>query len=322
MTAAVTAGARSTQRGIRRFDARRDLSALANLIELGFAENLDRSGRQMVQGLRTLGKLGWIGGWLSRWLLPPAANPKGYVWEVNGVVQGNASLLPVTGHPSRWVMANVVVLPQQRRKGIARALVTQSIAYARNHGAREIILQVDQDNEAAMALYQSLDFSASPPRTTWTGRSASLNLVPGDLPNVRRRLQGEWRDQWRLAQTLHPEGLVWPFAQSPGYFKEQGWSQRLGLRVDRHWVWSDGERLAGSASLRWGLETGTLRLILLVDHPQRGNIEGDLITVALRQLARTNTSIVLDYPSGIAEAMLGQLGLVKRRQLVWMHLKL
>ncbi len=77
MTAAVTAGARSAQRGIRRFDARRDLSALANLIELGFAENLDRSGRQMVQGLRTLGKLGWIGGWLSRWLLPPAAESEG-----------------------------------------------------------------------------------------------------------------------------------------------------------------------------------------------------------------------------------------------------
>ena len=322
MTAAVTAGARSTRRGIRRFDARRDLSALADLIELGFAENLDRSGRQMVQGLRTLGKLGWIGGWLSRWLLPPAANPKGYVWEANGVVQGNASMLPVTGYPSRWVMANVVVLPEQRRKGIARALVTQSIDDARKHGAREIILQVDQDNEGAMALYQSLDFSASPPRTTWTGRIASLNLTPGNPPNVRRRAQGEWRDQWRLAQTLHPEGLVWPFPPSPGYFREQSWSQRLGLRIDRHWVWSDSERLAGSVSLRWGLETGTLRLILLVDHPQRGIIEGELITAAARQLGQTNASIVLDYPSGVAESILNQVGLTERRQLVWMHLKL
>jgi ribosomal protein S18 acetylase RimI-like enzyme len=322
LTAAITAGQRSSNRGIRRFDARRDLGALADLIELGFAENLDRSGRQMVRGLRTLGRLGWVGGWLSRWLLPPAANPKGYVWEADGEVQGNASLLPVTGSPSRWVMANVVVLPEQRRKGIARELVTQSIAYAQGRGAKEIILQVDQGNEAARALYRSLGFSASPPRTTWSGRIASLTLLPGALLNVRRREQGEWREQWRLAQVLHPEGLIWPFPPSAGYFREQRWSQRLGLRFERHWVFSEADRVAGSASLRWGVDTGTLRMILLVDHAHREKIEGDLISAALRQLDRTNDSITLDYPAGVAESTLRQLGLVERRQLVWMQLKL
>jgi ribosomal protein S18 acetylase RimI-like enzyme len=167
LTAAVTAGRPKRGHGLRRFDPGRDLSALADLIEAGFAERLDPSGRRMVRGLRLFGKLGWLGGLLGRWFLPPAANPQGFVWEEQGAVIGNASLLPVTNYSQRWVMANVVVLPERRRRGIGRTLVTRSIEHARSRGAREIILQVDLNNEAATALYLGLGFKAYEPRTTW-----------------------------------------------------------------------------------------------------------------------------------------------------------
>ncbi|TFH35852.1 MAG: GNAT family N-acetyltransferase, partial [Anaerolineales bacterium] len=209
MTAAVTAGRSAQGKGLRPFDSRRDLSALADLIEVGFSGSLDRSGRRMVHGLRTLGRLGWLGGALSRWILPPAANPQGFVWEENGRVLGNASLLPVTDFPQRWVMANVAVFPEQRRRGIARSLVTASIEDAQSRGAREIILQVDQGNQAAHQLYQSLGFDGSPSRTTWVGRVPSEEPTPALTTPVRQRRASEWRWQWELARKLHPEGLVW-----------------------------------------------------------------------------------------------------------------
>ena len=322
MTAAVAAGRSASGHGVRPFDSGRDLTALADLIEVGFAEKLDHSGRRMVRGLRTLGRLGWLGGLLSRWLLPPAANPRGYVWEEEGVVLGNASLLPVKGYPQRWVMANVVVLPEKRRKGIGRSLVNKSIAHARERGAQEIILQVDRDNVGATSLYHALGFSSSVMRTTWVGRMSQMNLSPSTNPIVRRRQASEWRQQLQLARNLHPEGLIWPYPSSAAYFRPRMWHQHLGLRLDRHWVWSKGGRLIGSISLRWGPEPGYLRLILLVDDEGREQIEGDLIAASLRPIQPFGDVIMLDYPADVAASTLRQIGFSEQRQLVWMRLKL
>jgi ribosomal protein S18 acetylase RimI-like enzyme len=322
LTAAVSAGQSASGHGLRPFDSGRDLMALADLIEIGFAENLDRSGRRMVRGLRSMGRLGWLGGLLSRWLLPPAGNPRGFVWEEEGVVLGNASLLPVTGYLHRWVMANVVVLPKERRKGIGRSLVNKSIEYARAGGAREIILQVDHDNIGATSLYHSLGFSSSSPRATWVGRMSQVNLPTSINPYVRRRKTSEWRQQWQLAQSLHPEGLVWPYPSSAAYFRPSVWQQHLGLHFDRHWVWSEGDRLIGSISLRRGYEPGNLRLILLVDEKGREKIEGELIAASLGPLQPFGDVIMLDYPAGVAAARLRQIGFLEQRRLVWMRLKL
>lgn len=318
----MTAGRSSSRRGLRPFDAARDLIALADLIEVGFAENLDSSGRRMVRGLRTLGRMGWLGGMLSRWLLPPAANPQGYVWEEDGVVLGNASLMPVTGYPHRWVMANVVVLPEERRRGIGQSLVNVSIEHARRRGAREIILQVDHDNVGATALYHSLGFSSSIPRTTWVGRMSQLRLPSLAHSQVRRRKTSEWRQQWELARKLHPDGLVWPYPTSVGYFQPRTWQGRLGLRLNRHWVWPEDDRILGSVSLRWGIEPGNLRLILLVENDRRDQIEGDLISTALHQLQTFGDVVQLDYPTDVAEASFQRFGFSAQRRLIWMSLNL
>jgi ribosomal protein S18 acetylase RimI-like enzyme len=322
VTAAVTAGRSVSGNGLRPFDPGRDLSVLADLIEVGFARSLDPSGRRMVRGLRALGRLGWLGGILGRWLLPPAANPQGFVWEEYGQVLGNASLLPVTGYPHRWVMANVAVFPEQRRKGIGRSLVLASVEHARKHGAREIILQVDQDNEAAKQLYFSLGFRTTGPRTTWVGRMSELDLSPSLMSTVRRRKSSEWSQQWELARRLHPEGLVWPYPTRPGYFRPSVWQERFRIYPDRHWVWFEGDRLLGSASLRWGLEPNQLRMILLVDEEHRGQIERELLITSLKSLQSYGEMIHLDYPTGEAEQVFRRIGLSDHRRLLWMSLKL
>ena len=318
MTAAIAARRSAAGNGLRPFDAGRDLSVLADLIEAGFSENLDRSGRRMVQGLRNLGRLGRLGGVLSRWILPPAANPQGFVWEENGRVLGNASLLPVTGYRQRWVMANVAVFPEQRRRGIGRSLVIASIEHAKKQGAREIVLQVDRENDSAHLLYQSLGFSSSPPRTTWEGRAFQGDLREISGSPVRRRTASEWRPQWELARRLHPEGLIWPYPPNISYFRPGSWQQRLQLNLDRHWVWVEGTRLLGSASYRWGFEPGHVRMILLVEPESRGKIEESLLRVAMHSLQPYGDSIVVDYPTDAAEQSFIKVGLREKRRLVWM----
>jgi ribosomal protein S18 acetylase RimI-like enzyme len=291
---------------------------LAELIEIGFAESLDRSGRQMVQGLRMFARWGRLGGWLSRWMLPPAANPEGFVWEEDGQIVGNASLLPVTGYRHRWVMANVVVRPAHRRRGIARALVAASLEHARSRRAREIILQVDQGNKAALQLYQGLGFSKAPTRTTWIGRLHGVARGSRVDTAARRRRPDEWREQYQLARRIHPDGLIWPYPTTTGLFRPKSWERRMRLGTDRHWVWFEQERLLGSVSLRWTHEPGQMRIVMVVDPDHQGEIEGELLGEALRGSRAPAENLILDYPTGIAEDMLKALGFQVRRRLIWM----
>ncbi len=157
MTAA--AAVRSPSRsGLRPVDPRRDLVGLADLIELAFVDSLDPSGRRMAQEMRRFGRMGWIGWAFGHWMLPPAAYPEGYVWVEGGRVVGNASLLRVEGTAGRWVLANVAVHPQQRRRGIARSLIAACLDLAARRWAQEIILQVKARNDGARGLYREFGF--------------------------------------------------------------------------------------------------------------------------------------------------------------------
>jgi hypothetical protein len=91
--------------------------------------------------------------------------------------------------------------------------------------------------------------------------------------------------------------------------------------MDRHWVWFEGGRLLGSASLRWGQEPGQLRMILLVEPEYRDQIEQGLITTSMRRLRPYGEAVIVDYPTGAAEQVFRNNGFKDRRRLVWMSLR-
>lgn len=53
-----------------------------------------------------------------------------------------------------WVLNDLYVPPEQRRLGIAKALLKAAIDYARNDGASRLQLETGRRNEAARALYR------------------------------------------------------------------------------------------------------------------------------------------------------------------------
>jgi [ribosomal protein S18]-alanine N-acetyltransferase len=56
-------------------------------------------------------------------------------------------------------LLNVAVAVDARRRGIGRALLEDLFAYAREHDAHRILLEVRASNAAAIALYESLGFT-------------------------------------------------------------------------------------------------------------------------------------------------------------------
>lgn len=316
MTAAAIAH-RKPRAGLRAVQPPRDLGQIGELIETAFAGQLDASGVRMVREMRLLGRVGWLGWLLARLLLPPFANPLGYVWVEQGRVVGNASLLPVENYPERWVLANVAVYAENRRRGIARALVQAALDQARDIKARTVVLQVRSAMQGARQLYDSIGFRTLNTRHAWSRPPYKPRPeFPGDDP-IRRRTSAEWSDQWALAMRLHPEGLIWPYPLVPGIFRPQRLSQSLGKRARQHWVWYEEGKLQASLSARYLGQRGYWRLVLVVAPEMRNRAEGPMLATCLAQLPGQDAAM-LDYAAGVAEDQIMSLDFHKHDTFTWM----
>jgi ribosomal protein S18 acetylase RimI-like enzyme len=98
------------------------------------------------------------------------ADPQGcclLVAERRGTVVGMVSLLAsvstALGARVAW-LEDLVVAPEQRRRGVGRRLLQAAVAEARRRGWRRVSLLTDADNAASQALYQAQGFIASPMR--------------------------------------------------------------------------------------------------------------------------------------------------------------
>ncbi len=322
MTAALF-GARSERfEGLRPVDSRRDMLAIAELLDAAFSGQLDAAGLRMVSSMRAAGRAGWLGWIFGRLFLPPAAYPKGFVWEKDGQVVGNASLLAVDGHPRRWVLANVAVHPDHQRLGIGRTLVEACIDWAWSVGCRKLLLQVESDNRGAQILYAALGFRPIATRTSWLRPAGLPRPDPPHHPQVRTRRTGDWRAQWELARRLHPEGLLWPYPLAPGLFNPASVGNLLRFAPERHWMWHEEGRLAASLIARLNLDRPGWRLILLAEPDARGLVERPLLTTALAELRPGRTRYSLELPAGMAEDTLQALSFHTEHTLTWMELEL
>ncbi len=58
-----------------------------------------------------------------------------------------------------WILHDLFVRPEQRRKGIAEALIESVRVRAKTAGACEVILSTAHDNKTAQALYEKLGYA-------------------------------------------------------------------------------------------------------------------------------------------------------------------
>jgi ribosomal protein S18 acetylase RimI-like enzyme len=318
VTAAALFRRNAIHRGVRPVNPRRDMEAIADLIQEAFDREMDPVGSQLVRDMKAFGRAGFLGWLFGRLFLPQAAYPMGFVWEEDGQVVGNASLLRVDGFPWRWVMANVAVDTAYRRKGIGRALIQTSLELAQKKRAKEVLLQALSSNQVVQVLYASLGFKPLGTRTTWSRGRNQRMLSNMDTGASRLRSEGEWHDQMALAERLHPEGLIWPYPLTPSLFHISGFSKFYLQENSQHWVWFEGQRLYGSLTTRYSTTRSTLRFILMVAPEAQGEIEGHLVSAGLMAFAQRRLRIVMDYPAGIAVQDLQALGFEAERTLTWM----
>jgi ribosomal protein S18 acetylase RimI-like enzyme len=317
---------RAPQNGLQPVDPVRHLRSLADLIELCFASDMDAGGLSVVREMHFLSRLGpGLRLFTALGLTQPPWD-LGFVWVEDGRVIGSVSTTRSTAYPATWIIANVAVHPEHRRRGIAHALLQATLDLIRSRQGAEAILQVDDDNLGAIALYRQLGFEQVTTHTHWM-RPYRLPAPPHEPSpfDVRLRSPLEWAEQLALASRVRPAGLAWNQPLRPDVFQPVLWKQIESLftgQTEEHWVVRVNEKLVGSLSVHanWG---GGDRLVLLVHPDYRGQLERPLLRRGLRRLAPRPWSVRLEHPTDDAPASdaLREFGFQPGRTLRWMRIE-
>lgn len=133
----------------------------------------------------------------------------GFVWEEDGKVIGLANVSRQSRAP-RGYIANVAVLPEHRRKGIARKLVEACVEHARKRGDKSVALDVITDNLPALQLYEKLGFETFATRDDLEYKGGLVIDEIHPLPakyTFRALSTTDWRARYELDRVVKPESV-------------------------------------------------------------------------------------------------------------------
>ncbi|HZJ22077.1 MAG TPA: GNAT family N-acetyltransferase [Anaerolineales bacterium] len=305
---------------VRPLNVLRDLSTVADLIELCFAPTMDNEGQRYLSDMRRASRDDGFLKWANHLAESTSLPLTGYVWEENGRIVGNASLIPFRDKGKRvYLIANVAVHPDHRGHGIGQALTRLAMQHAFDKKAKAVWLHVRDDNPAAIRLYANLNFREIARRTTWQTRPDAFSPKLNTDIEILPRHANFWPTQWDWLLRLYPDALGW----------YHGWNfnpLRPGLA---NWFYL---MFVDYSIKQWAAVRGNELLATLTWMPQGGksdslfaaigeNSDPEAITELLihaRRALASYSKLSLDFPDGEMTDAITAAGFKPRRTLIWM----
>jgi ribosomal protein S18 acetylase RimI-like enzyme len=314
---------------VRPVNLKTDLAALADLIEVAFADSMDSSGRAAVREMRALSRFGTGLGVIAGMSDLVQGIGLGYVWIEDGQLVGNVSIYPANRHHEpAWIIANVAVQPEFRGRGIARQLMLASMEAIRSRKSpAAAILQVEENNVPARNLYDSLGFVTEGTWRQW--RRSSSARIPPPLDNsqvyITKRRRGEWQAEYALAKRVRPYGLGWQRPLHHGLFRRSimtTFNDLINMRsVERLVVHSEDEQeIRAALWIERAFAASSTQLMLMVDPDYAGLYDEALINLAVRRFSG-HTPLTLEHPTDdtVASTILDRYQFHVQRTLVHMR---
>ena len=326
----ITTTLASSTRHLRPFDIRRDLDPVADLVETCFAETLDEDGkryvRQMHSAARNPGYLRWASAVADHTSIPLS----GLVWEENGKVVGNLSLIPFLNQGRQfYLIANVAVDPEYRRQGIARALTEAAIEQVRNRGVGAVWLHVREENTPAYNLYTSLGFVKKACRTTWDFSPRNVvNLAPntrdqdGEI-KVGKVQPMHWPQQRAWMQAIYPPELTWHIPLNLNAMRSDVWGALYRFfsgMVIKQWAAVQDQQLLGV--LVWRPQSSRADQLWVAAAPEQEDVAISALLAHLIKVMPDRSRMVLDYPARQGNLAFSEAGFRIQQTLIWMEVKL
>jgi len=312
---------------IRPLNVLRDLSAVADLIELCFSSTMDYDGQRYLSDMRRASRDDSFLKWASHMAETASMPLTGYIWEQDGRIVGNASLIPFRDRGKRvFLIANVATHPNYRRRGIGQALTERAMLHARAKNASAVWLHVRDDNPGAIEMYEKLGFQEIARRTAWVASPEYARLEPRPEIEIVSRHPRFWPLQQDWLNHLYPDSLNWYHswnlnALRPGLLN---WLYMLFVDLNvRQWAAVRGEELL--ATLAW-MPQGSRSEPLYAALPDVQNGKEVLHVEALtrlliyaRRALSNHSSLSLDFPAGEMTDAIRDAGFKPRRTLLWMR---
>lgn len=320
--ASITIPARSDSHpNLRPLSMFRDLPLVADLIELCFSNTMDNDGKRYVRDMRRAGSDNSFLRWANRAAESTSLPLTGYVWEENGRIVGNASLVPFRQNKHRiYLIANIAVHPDFRRRGIGRLLTERALRHARDKQADFIWLHVRDDNPYAVELYSKLGFVERARRTSWQAHTdAHAPVLETDIA-VTRRDPRFWPIQLSWLNRLYPDLLAWHRNWNFSALRPGFWNWLYLFLVDlniRQWAAVRGDAL--EAALAWIPYGRGEALFGAIGDGSDPEALVALLLRARRELSHFYPNITLEFPSGKFDGAIQSAGFRALRTLIWMQ---
>ncbi len=232
----------------------------------------------------------------------------GFVWEEDGQPVGLCNI-GRQGGSQQWMIGNVAVLPDYRRRGIARKLVQACVDLAIERGAEEVMLDVIDGNLPAYELYKSMGFTHYSSRFIFEHKETITDSTTSSIPPRYKTQQltlSDWRLRYQLAQRITPEHVQEFEAVTEAKYKvplimrllQPIITRLMGLKIERMIICNQTNEPVGfgSSEVRRNGK-GTQRLNIMLDKNE-SSLSHDLFAYHLhhiRQLAPT-ANIELNLP--------------------------
>ena len=308
-----------------------DLPQVADLIELCFSSTIDDEGQSYLDQMRRASRDNEFLRWAGRVVDSTSMPLSGFVWEDNGRIVGNASLVYQTYGSRRIAMiANVATHPDYRRQGIGRALTEGAMAHARRKGVKELWLHVREDNPTAIRIYEDLGFVERARRTTYyskpgspvsaLGASGSLTSQAQSSLLVTQPRPRDWPLQHDWLKRAHPYELSWYSRWNWDRLAPDIWNWLYRVFVEfniRQWAALRDGRLVAAVS--WVPTIHTSNMLWVASLPT-GDAEGlrSALESARYELSHYRR-LAVEYPAGEMAQAIESAGFAAFRTLIWMR---
>ena len=307
---------------LRPLNVLRDLSAVADLIELCFSPTMDNDGQRYLSDMRRASRDDSFLRWASRMSETASMPLMGYVWEQDGRIVGNASLIPFRDRGKRiYLIANVATHPDYRRRGIGRALTERVMKQASDKKASAIWLHVRDDNPGAIKLYQNLGFQEIARRTTWQGNPDHRLSSPDNEIQIVPRHPRFWPVQQDWLRRLYPKDLSWYQSWDTNALRPGLWNWFYLLFIDfsvKQWAAVRNDELL--ATLTWMPHGGRSEsLYAATGTAATGRAALTSLLIHARRTITYPPYLTLDFPSDEMTDAILDAGFSPRRTLLWMR---
>lgn len=305
---------------LRPLNILKDLPAVADLIELCFSETMDNEGKRYVQDMRRASDDNSFIKWANRVADSTSLPLTGYIWEEDNQIVGNISLVPFRHRAKKlYLIANVAVHPNYRRRGIAYALTERALLHARSKKIKDVWLHVRADNPEAILLYSKLGFKERARRVSYQSIAGHYEIKQQDY-QVGKRYNHFWQTQRLWLLRFYPDLLAW----------YQNWNFSLlrpGLlnwlylfltdTAIQQWVVTKGEQL--HSTLAFIPHERGESLFLGIGERSAPEAVTAILIQARKDLLHYRPKLKLEFPISNFDSAIQAAGFKQVRTLIWMH---